>query len=186
MNSNPKFAALPPTRLLRSQAHRIPTFAGMTVGGGAASAVRTVMPAKSFPGQGTCPRCRARNVRRGDACVALGVGLAACGFPGRRMRRPYGASRPRQPQINETVGRVSRRRNPTSNPRVGRRSMSDYAAPIRPTRCRCASFHVKFRPMKNNKLWEVPSKREPMSHETALRAFLQGFPDKGPIPRTLQ
>ena len=32
------------------------------------------------------------------------------------------------------VGRVSRRRNPTSNPRFGRCSMSDYAALIRPTR----------------------------------------------------
>ena len=38
---------------------------------------------------------------RGGARVARMVGIGACGFPGRRMRRPYGgAPRYRQPEIN--------------------------------------------------------------------------------------
>ena len=53
---------------------------------------------------GPAPAVAQRFVRRGDACVALRVGLAACGFPGRRMRRPYGASRPRQPLVNQFAG----------------------------------------------------------------------------------
>ena len=50
------------------------------------------------------------------------------------MRRLPSASASVPPAVPATpVGRISRRRNPTSPLRVGRRSVSDYAALIRPT-----------------------------------------------------
>ena len=100
-------------------------------------AARDAVPGASRSGlMGACSRRKPSTVRGSAPAVAQGTS-------GR-----FGASR--------AVGRVSRRRNPTSNPRFGRHPMSDYAALIRPTQP--VRFVSNVASMKNNKLRVVPYK----------------------------